>query len=239
MTLLHDGMYIDLGAHAHVYGQPPNQPTCYPYNNGKPSRRDFAFASSDLLPLVSDFKVGPLADLPVHGCLHLQLSVPHDSPKKTVITKPDMSIAERFDGVVKQLCEKQEVQPDTKTASAIRQVAKQTLQEHIRNKIDKYQTTCRQHIQAKDTSSAWGLWSRAIVEGFAEAWPHLAKADTDTDDSSPATKVDHARTYSMYGRPCFKRASLFTPQHIVDHKVQLAAQSPSHYTTHESSTLSC
>ena len=54
-TLLRDGSYIDIGAHAHIFGQTPHQPTCYHYNNGKPSRRDFAFASSDLLPLVSGF----------------------------------------------------------------------------------------------------------------------------------------------------------------------------------------
>ena len=103
-----------------------------------------------------------------------------------------MPMAERFEGVVKNICEAQGIQTDTKAAAAVRQVARETLQEHIRHSLSKHQAIFQQHLQARDTSSAWGVWSRAAVAGFAEAWPHLTKADP--DNLTLAAKVDHKLT---------------------------------------------
>ena len=55
-ALLSDGSLIDLGLHTGFQG-PTAQPTCFPFNNGEPSRRDYAFISADFLPFVSGFEV--------------------------------------------------------------------------------------------------------------------------------------------------------------------------------------
>ena len=196
-TYLADGEFVDLGSIAHVYGHPPNQPTCYPYNNGTPSRRDYAFASSTLLPLISSLFVGPQGDFPAHGCLHLQLTIPHEGLKKTVLTRPDMTMAERFEAAVQTVCDQQQCDRGSQAAKTIRQQASQKLRESIANRLTQYGDSLHNHIRRRDTSATWGLWSRAVVGGFAEGLPPAAKVPS---CATISTKVDHRGTYAMYGR---------------------------------------
>ena len=72
-ALINDGSLIDLGLHTGFDG-PTAQPTCFPFNNGTPSRRDYALVSSEFLPFISSFEVlAPNADtvIPVHACLKI------------------------------------------------------------------------------------------------------------------------------------------------------------------------
>ena len=93
-ALISDGSLIDLGLHAAFQG-PTAQPTCFPLNNGAPSRRDSAFVSADCLPFVSNFEViAPSADtmIPVHACLKIEIDFPMTAPTKTVLTRPPLSM---------------------------------------------------------------------------------------------------------------------------------------------------
>ena len=56
------------------------------------------------------------------------------------------------------------------------------------------------------------------MEGYAEDLPAEAKVNS---CASTSTKVDHRRTYAMYGRPTLKRAALFTPLRVVDKELTL------------------
>ena len=242
-TYLTDGDFVDLGAIAHVYGHPPNQPTCFPYNNSRPSRRDYVFDSSSLLPLISNFSVGPQGDFGVHGCLHLQLTIPHEGLRKTVVTRPDMTMAERFDAAVQTICDQQQCARDSQAAKTIRYQAGQKLRESIANKLAHCGGTLHAHISRRDTSAAWGLWSRAVVECYAEGLPAEPKVPSCANTSA---NVDHRRTYAMYGRPTMKRAALFTPLRVLAKKLTLhpSITRSLHcltrcYTAHEAATRPC
>ena len=87
-ALLSDDSLIDLGLHSGFQG-PTAQPTCFPFNNGEPSRRDYVFVSSEFLPFVTSFEViAPNADnmIPVHACLKFDIDFPMTAPTKTVLT---------------------------------------------------------------------------------------------------------------------------------------------------------
>ena len=89
-ALTSDGSLIDLGLHAGFDG-PTAQPTCFPFNNGAPSRRDYAFISADFLPSISNFEIIAPSDdnmIPVHACLKIDIDFPITAPTKTVLTKP-------------------------------------------------------------------------------------------------------------------------------------------------------
>ena len=89
-ALISDGSLIDLGLHTGFNG-PTAQPTCFPFNNGAPSRRDYAFVSADFLPFIRSFGVLAPSDdnmISVHACLKIDIDFPMTAPTKTVLTKP-------------------------------------------------------------------------------------------------------------------------------------------------------
>ena len=68
------GLFIDVGAHADVFGQIPNQPTCMARNATKPTRRDFVFSSPDLFPALMQFQVVHADTTPVHATFIFRLN---------------------------------------------------------------------------------------------------------------------------------------------------------------------
>ena len=100
--MLANGDYVDLGAMANLFGQLVNRPTCFPHI-GSPSRRDYAIASSDLLPFISSFEVHDLDKISVHGPITLKLTLPDICPKKTIVSQPNMGLSATLLACVRNL----------------------------------------------------------------------------------------------------------------------------------------
>ena len=67
--------WTDIGAIADTWGRVPFEPTCLTAVSNRPSRRDYMFCNSQLLPLVSDFEVMFRASIPTHATIRLTLKV--------------------------------------------------------------------------------------------------------------------------------------------------------------------
>ena len=80
--------FVDVGAHADVFGQPLNQPTCVDRKSKTPSRRGFAFSSPDLFPAFRQFQVVRADSSPAHANILFQPNwkqLPHTT---LIVTKP-------------------------------------------------------------------------------------------------------------------------------------------------------
>eukprot|EP00973_Karenia_brevis_P079173 10985301-Karenia_brevis.AAC.1 len=86
--MLHSGRIVDLGAHPSLFNQSEIQPTCFPHNSNQGFRRDYVFASAELLPFVSSFRVFHDVVIPVHSTLEFKLTFTGQAPCKQILKTP-------------------------------------------------------------------------------------------------------------------------------------------------------
>eukprot|EP00973_Karenia_brevis_P049234 6829101-Karenia_brevis.AAC.1 len=116
-----------------------------------------------------------------------------------------MPIHERLQGTIDHLAAQQDLVKGTKEYRNFNSKCKQQIKNSISNTLAQHRTSFDRHIARRNTSAAWGMWSRLVVAGIHEGLTELTK-----DIDMP--KVDYRRAYTSYGKPHFKRVAVFPPQ---------------------------
>ena len=75
--------WTDIGAIGGAYGESFYQPTSMALNATVARRRDFILANATALPLVKEFRVVDLDDLPAHSLLQLRTAAEPDIPHRS------------------------------------------------------------------------------------------------------------------------------------------------------------
>eukprot|EP00973_Karenia_brevis_P042151 5836310-Karenia_brevis.AAC.1 len=121
--------------------------TCYLPNHPHPTRRDFAFVSVDFVLFVSNFRVAPPSEIPVHGYLAFDVSFPCHNLTKQVLLAPS-SFSQPFDNIIRHkhsISEHNNIPPD------IYQLELAVVHEHVHHHI-----TDLTHITSID--ALWRAW---------------------------------------------------------------------------------
>ena len=190
--------WTDIGAQAHIWGQPQKVPTCIAPNTTMATRRDYIFASSQALPLISHFEVKDMVDFPVHSFLHMTLSPAAVEQTVNKDIRP-ASLSKKFE----DFCEKLTTDLDEDKAKSLRETQickyhhaldkainrnmavfqrylnRTTIVEGIRNQVDPRaerdlnRTTNVDGIRnqvdpCSDTTSYWRLWNNFVESTFCE-----------------------------------------------------------------------
>jgi hypothetical protein len=80
--------WVDLGAKAQIWGQPPGEYTCITSNTKIPTRRDYVFVNPDLFPMITNFCVDHDEIYPTHATLRFRVSPDHVSHHKSILQRP-------------------------------------------------------------------------------------------------------------------------------------------------------
>ena len=199
-ALLSDGSLIDLGMHSGFHA-PTGQPTCFPYNNGAPSRRDYVFISSEFLPFVSNFEVvAPCPDtlIPVHACLKIDIDFPMTAPTKTVLTKPPSL----YDWFLDILMLKHGITDPkmltVKQKGAGRQVVRDSAARVFEQQAD---DLYKAHLSG-NTSLLWRTWSSTAMSGIYQGLEDLAEGIDNV--ALPPKKY-----FQTYGNPKLAKVPLY------------------------------
>ena len=74
VDMLNNDGWLDVGANAHLWGQPQSVPTCTAPNTTTATRRDYVFANPDAVQMIAGFNVQEQVDFPVHKFLRVTLA---------------------------------------------------------------------------------------------------------------------------------------------------------------------
>lgn len=132
--LCHDG-WTDLCLNAHWRGGTASQPTCQAHNATTLTRRDYAFASPSLLPLVAGFNVHWENIYTVHACMRVLIRLdgpPHCVKRNYKPISLANIVAEEIDNAMKEDESDDNDQVKRKNArNTVRENIKQRIGEHI------------------------------------------------------------------------------------------------------------
>ena len=198
---LESGTYIDLGAHAHLFGHAPGQPTCFPTNDGTPSIRDYAIISADLLPFITNFEVLERAEVPVHAPLSLSLSFPTTCPQKVTLIHPNSGLSPTLLATVRALhglSDQQEISKELLRSTTT------LLHARIHDYFIQSAPLLQSALHAGDTTPAWKLWSQCVTKGFPISISLLGGL------RCSGTPAHH--TFDHVGHPCFTPCRQFKAQ---------------------------
>ena len=158
------GTYVDLGAHAFFYGHPPGQPTCYPHNDGTPSIRDYAIASIDLLPFVSNFEVLERTEVPVYAPLSLSFAFPSSCPKKVTLQSSSAGFSPTLLAVLRDL---HGLTAHQDIPKHLLQATTTILHARVHDCFVHSAPLLQSALESLDTTAAWRLWAQCVTKGFS------------------------------------------------------------------------
>jgi hypothetical protein len=87
-TLLDNEGWVDLGAKAQIWGQPPGEHTCITSNAKLPTRRDYVFVDPDLFPMITNFTIDHDMIYPTHSTIRFRVSSRMVNHQKSILQRP-------------------------------------------------------------------------------------------------------------------------------------------------------
>ena len=100
---IQEGMIVDLGAYALLFGHQANQPTCEAHNSFQATRRDYSLVSIEMFPMIKDVQVLNRGEVPIHSPIAIDLQIPDGIQKKMVLDQTVRGLATNIKQIVKQI----------------------------------------------------------------------------------------------------------------------------------------
>ena len=191
------GDLVDLGQHP-SFDRPLGQPTCFPYNEGTPSRRDYVCVSPDFLLFITDFSVTPPTDIPVHATLTVGISFPINSPTQTIVL-PQGSIHDHFLDILRH----KHGQVDAK-ALTTKQIVQGRLcvQQMVEKHFEDHDEDMQRVIQSGNPDRIWEKWNQRCIQGICSGFGKALDGTTELDPMKNYTPPEE-KLFRLYGRPQF------------------------------------
>ena len=162
--LLDSGAWTDIGADAHIWGQPRCETTCQVHAAARATRRDYMIANELLLPAIEAFRVHRSDEFPTHAPLQLRVATQKLGYWTRRLRKPENAadaIRDHIDEAVKG------VEEGKATADA-RKAHMQRLHAMMEAEMSERQTRFEEAGRMKDASRMWDLITAVAEASFVK-----------------------------------------------------------------------
>jgi hypothetical protein len=160
----HEG-WVDLGAKASIWGQPPKEHTCLTPNAKRPTRRDYVFVNSDLFPMVTNFSVIHDQIYPTHSTLRFRVSHKLVDHHKTLWQRP-LPLSDLLEDHFQRVTALEGLAESLVTE--LRSEHKEQLHVSIVQSLSTQAHNFAVAQREGDVESYWRIWRQAIEHGFLE-----------------------------------------------------------------------